>query len=195
MKHLSRIALVMALALIALVSLSEAGPTTELQAQMDQMFRALGDPELKGPDKAEARRAAIFAIAQQIFDFGHAARLTLGAHWDALTPAQRDEFVQLFQRFIERAYFSNLDSSAGGEKVQYTNEAIEGDRALVRARFMTSDGGIPVDFRMRRHDERWRLYDVNVEGMSLVGNYRQQFQRLIRTSSYDALVKSLRDRQ
>jgi phospholipid transport system substrate-binding protein len=141
-------------------------------------------------------RALVLAAADDVFDFAYTAQLTLGSYWDKLTETQRKEFVDAFQGFIGKAYLSTVDIG-DGQTVSYLDETIDGNRATVKSRVTTSGGSsIPIDFRMvLGNGSRWRLYDVNVDGMSLVSNYRQQFVRLIRASSYDDLVKKLRARQ
>jgi phospholipid transport system substrate-binding protein len=196
MKTLMRVAVVTLLAVASSIAVAAAGPATDqLQADVGRMFRTLADTGQGGAD-ADQRRSAIFAIAAEAFDFEHAARLTLGTHWDALSPAQRAEFVQLFRAFVERSYLSNVQLS-GSEQVVYGGEAVEGDRAVVRATVLSGQGsGTAVDFRMLHGaGDRWRLYDVNFEGMSLVANYRAQFTRLLRAGSYDELVQKLRAKQ
>lgn len=179
---------------VVLASHAAAGPPTDqLKAQMDAVFRTLADPGLRGPHKVEERRAAVMAITADIFDFARTAELTLGSQWAALGPEQRREFVDIFRSFIERSYFTHLDSYEG-HRIVYTGESAEGDDAVVRAKIVTKDGSeMPIDFRMLRTGaDGWRLYDVKVEGMSLVANYRQQFVRVIRAASYADLVEKLR---
>ena len=197
MKPIASAAVATMVALILWAAASHAGPPTDqLQTSIDKVFQALADPQLKGPEKADERRAAVFTIAETLFDFGHTAKLTLGSYWDTLSADQRDEFTKLFKGFIQKSYLSNIDFSDPG-KLVYTAEAVEGDRAVVKSRIVTTGGSeIPVDFRLIQSEPgRWRLYDVNVEGMSLVGNYRVQFGRVIKASSYDDLVQKLRVKQ
>lgn len=197
MKAMKRAAIGTVLAVLVLVSPAMAGaPTEQLQTQIDNVFKALANPELKGPDKAEQRRVIVLAAAEDIFDFAHTAKLTLGTYWEQLTPTQREEFVDVFKGFIGKSYLSNVDIG-DGQKVTYTSETIEGDRATVKSQITTSGGSnMAVDFRMVQNvPGKWRLYDVNVEGMSLVANYRQQFVRIIKAGSYDELVAKIRAKQ
>lgn len=175
----------------------QAGPPTEqLQSGMDRVFRMLADPALKPADRLEEKRAKVFAIAEELFDFAHTARLALGSHWERLSPPERDEFVTLFKSFIQRAYITNVEMY-DGEKIVYAGELVDGEKATVKSRIVTKSGGeIPVDFRLLRSEgDRWRLYDVSIEGMSLVGSYRVQFMKVMKVESYQALVQKLRARQ
>ena len=134
-------------------------------------------------------------IADEIFDFGETAKRSLGRHWQARTPAEREEFVQLFSDLLERSYISKIELF-NGERVNYTGETIDGDVATVRTRLLTKQSTeIPVDYRMLRRGERWLVYDVIIEGVSLIANYRTQFNEIIQTSSYPELIKKMKGRQ
>ena len=123
-----------------------------------------------------------------------AARRALGPHWPKRSAAEREEFTGLFQGLLERGYLSRI-GEYGGERVQYVGERIEGEFATVRAQIVTTKGTqIPVEARVLRKGERWLMYDVLIENVSLVASYRSQFDRVIRTSSYEELVKRLKDR-
>ena len=183
-----------ALALVLHVSPAEAGlPTDQLKQHVDEVIRVLDDPSLKG--QAAQRHAAIRKIAEKIFDYPNTARRALGPHWSARTPEERKEFVALFADLLDRAYLSRIDLYQG-ERVRYTNEAAEGDEATVKTTLLTPRGtSIPVDYRMHLVDGRWLVYDVIIEGVSLVSSYRQQFHKVIVTESYPVLVQKMRARQ
>ena len=155
------------------------------------MVKVLQDPAL---DPTQ-RRAEIRAIALEAFDVTEAARRTLGPHWPKRTPAERQEFIGLFQGLLERGYLSRI-GEYGGESVQYVGERIEGEYATVRALIVTQKGTqVPVEARVLRQGDRWRMYDVLIENVSLIASYRSQFDRVIRTSSYEELVRRLKARE
>jgi phospholipid transport system substrate-binding protein len=155
------------------------------------VVKVLQDPAL---DQTQ-RRAEIRAIALEAFDVTEAARRTLGPHWPKRTPAERQEFIGLFQGLLERGYLSRI-GEYGGESVQYVGERIEGEYATVRALIVTQKGTqVPVEARVLRQGDRWRMYDVLIENVSLIASYRSQFDRVIRTSSYEELVRRLRARE
>ena len=107
---------------------------------------------------------------------------------------EREEFVQLFADLLERTYIAKIDLY-GGERVKFTDERVDGPVAVVRGRVTTKQGtDVPVEARMHRKSERWLIYDVAIENISLIANYRAQFDRIIRTTSYAELVKRLRIR-
>jgi phospholipid transport system substrate-binding protein len=167
-------------------------PTEQLRGRVDRVLRVLEEPDLKSEARATQRRTAIREIVYEIFDFRELSQRSLGPHWPARTPAERDEFVLLFADLLERSYIGKIEMYSGGERIQYTGEAIDGDQATVRTKIVTKQGTeIPVDYRMHRVGERWLVYDVAIEGVSLVANYRAQFNRIIRQSSFKGLVTQL----
>jgi phospholipid transport system substrate-binding protein len=191
----NRLVLALTLAL-ALASPALAGPPTDqLRSHVDRVIKTLEDPQLKQESKALERRTMVRRIADEIFDFGETAKRSLGRHWQARTPAEREEFVQLFADLLERSYISKIELF-NGERVTYTGETIDGDVATVRTRLITKQSTeIPVDYRMLKRGDRWLVYDVIIEGVSLVGNYRTQFNKIIQTSSYPELIKKMKGRQ
>jgi len=185
--------LVLAALLLGMTSEAMAGPPTDqLRGSIDAVLKILSDPELKKESKVAERWRAIGVVAGDVFDFGEISRRTLAAHWLSRTPAEREEFVALFGDLLENAYISKIEGYAG-EKILYVGEVAEGGLAVVRTRIVTRQGTeIPVDYRMFRQSERWRAYDVNIEGISLVSNYRAQFNTIITRSGYPDLVAKLK---
>ena len=193
-----RLALVLALVLSAVIVLPAAAgaPSDQLKSQIDRVLKTLDDPELKKEGRAKERRTAVRKIANDIFDFGETARRSLGRHWQPRTPAERDEFVQLFSDLLERSYISKVELY-GGEKIQYMGDTIdEQTQAKVQTKLLTKSGSdIPIEYRMHKKGERWLVYDVIIEGVSLIANYRTQFNKIIQTSSYQELVKKMKSKQ
>jgi phospholipid transport system substrate-binding protein len=181
--------------LLALVSPALAGaPTDTLREYTEAVQKVLDDPALKAEDRRHERRAAVRKLASEAFDVQETARRALGPHWQQRTPAEREEFVQLFADLLEQTYISKIDLY-GGERLKFTDERVDGDSAVVRAKVLTRHGTeVPVEGRMHRRADRWLIYDVTIENISLIANYRAQFDRIIRTSSYADLVKRLRNR-
>jgi phospholipid transport system substrate-binding protein len=150
---------------------------------------------MKGEGKAAERRAAVRQIANEIFDFGEIARRSLGRYWQPLSEAQRAEFVGLFGDLLERSYISKIELY-GGEKIIYSGERVDGDLAIVGTKIITKNGTeVPIDYRLFRRGDRWMVYDVNIEGISLVSNYRTQFNKIIQTSGYGTLVDRMKAKQ
>ena len=190
MKRSIALAVATLLVLAGLGAAWAGAPTDQLREYTEHVVRVLEDPALREED----RRAAVRRIAHEVFDVQETARRALGRHWHGRTPAEREEFVQLFAELMESTYISRIDLY-GGERLRFVDEKIDGEHAVVRARIVTRGGTeVPVEGRMLRRGERWLVYDVVIEGVSLIANYRSQFDRIIRSSSFADLVKRLRDR-
>jgi phospholipid transport system substrate-binding protein len=185
-------ALLLVLALSAAPDAWGGAPTDQFRNGVDRVFKILQDPELKGGTNASRRWATIAKVSEEIFDFGETAKRSLGQHWDRRTPAEREEFVRLFTDLIQRAYVTRIDRYSG-EKMVFRGETVDGDQAVVRTALIVDDGGqMALDYKMHHTSDRWQVYDINVEGVSLVANYRAQFNKVIRSESYQALVTRLK---
>ena len=167
-------------------------PTDQFRGGVDRVFKILRDPELQGDANAARRQASVAKVSEEIFDFGETAKRSLGQHWDARTPAERVEYVRLFTELIQRSYIARVDRY-GAEKMVFRGDTIDGDQAVVRTALMLSDGGqMALDYKMHHTSDRWQVYDINIEGVSLVANYRAQFNKVIRSESYGALIARLK---
>jgi len=188
------------LALAALFSLSIAPawavtPTEQLKGSIDKIIPILENPTLKGDDKLKERRAAIRRVATDVFDFTESARRALGPHWERRTAQERQEFARLLGDLLERTFASRLEQYAG-ERIQYTGESVDGNLATVKTRIITKGGAaLAVDYEVLQRGDRWFVYDVWIEGVSLMNNYRAQFNKIIQTSSYEDLVRKLKAKQ
>jgi phospholipid transport system substrate-binding protein len=172
-----------------------AAPLDQLKAATDRVLKILQNAELKKPDQVDARRKQIRAVADEIFDWTETAKRALGRHWQGRTPPQREEFSVLFADLVERSYVGKIEAYSG-ERIVFAGDTLEGDQATVRTKLLTkSNTEIPIDYRLQKEGERWRAYDVLIEGVSLVANYRSQFNRIITQSGYDDLVKKLRQKR
>ncbi len=192
---------VVGMGLACLLLLAAAGgawagaPTEQLRGAIERVIKALDNPALKGDTKVAERRTAVRKIANDIFDYGEIARRSLGRHWQGRTDKEREEFIRLFGDLLERSYISKIELY-GGERILYTNERVEAEVAVVSTKIITKNGTeVPIDYRLLRRGDRWLVYDVNIEGVSLVSNYRTQFNKIIQTSSYGELVKKMKAKQ
>jgi len=190
------VVVLLAAAGVAAAAPASAGvPSDQLRSQVDRVLKILEDPDMLKDSRAAERRLAIRKVANDIFDFEEISRRTLARHWASRTPAEQQEFVGLMGTLLEDAYISKIETYSG-EKIQYLGDSAEGDLATVRTKIVTKQGTeIPVDYRMIGRGNRWLAYDVYVEGVSLVGNYRTQFDRFIQKQSYPELVKTLKAKQ
>jgi phospholipid transport system substrate-binding protein len=169
-------------------------PTDQLRGSVDKVLKLVGDPASKREPVRE-RRAALRRIADEIFDWEETARRSLGIHWQQRTPAEREEFVRVFADLLERSYMSKIELY-DGERIGYTGDTIDGDQAVVRTRLVNKHGNeMGVNYKMLRRDgERWKVYDVEIEGVSLVANYRTQINNLLRRTSYPELVRTMKSK-
>ena len=183
-----------ALFMLLVASSASAGPATDqLRVGTDRVLKTLADPALQGPDRVAERQKALREITDPMFDWAEMARRALGRHWQTRTDAERQEFVPLFRNLLERTYATRIERY-NGEQITYTGESIEGEQATVRTKILDrTNRELPIDYRMvRGPDGRWLIYDVLIEGVSLVANYRSQFDQIIRTASYERLVEKLK---
>jgi len=170
-------------------------PTDQVKSGTDQVLKIIQDPALKGADKTPVRRQQLRTVVDQVFDWQETGKRALGRHWQPLTPEQRQEFSSLFADLVERSYVGKIELYSG-EKIIYAGDTIEGDQATVKTKLITkSQTQIPIDYRLQKEGDRWRVYDVLIEGVSLVGNYRTQFNRVIQQTGYDDLVKKMKTKQ
>jgi phospholipid transport system substrate-binding protein len=180
------------------IGIAWAGEPTEVIRQTtDQVLKILEDPGLQGPAKQAERQARLHQIAEQVFDWQAMAQRALAVHWRGLTPQQRQEFVGLFRDLVERTYMNRLEAATlEKQDIQYVGEQVDGSRAAVKTNVVTKrNQQVPIEYRLQKTDGRWKVYDVLVEGISLVNNYRSQFNQIISSSSYDALVQKMKSRQ
>jgi phospholipid transport system substrate-binding protein len=173
------------------VSLPAGEPTDVVRSAAEQAIQVMKDPKLKSPDRKEERIARLKEIINPIFDYQEMARRCMGRHWRQRTPAEQEEFYNLFRDFLERVYSSKVDFY-DGERVTFGRETIDGDFAEVESTVVNATGiESPVTYRLRRTGGMWKVYDAIIENISIVNNYRSQFDRVISRSSYDELKRLL----
>ena len=171
-----------------------ADPMDEIKQTTDKMLSIVTNPAFKTPSQTEEREKLIRQAVDERFDWDEMARRSLAIHWAKRTVEERKEFVRLFADLVERTYMKKVEDYSG-EKVLYEGETKEGDYASVRVKIVTKRGeDIPVEYRLKKEKEDWFVYDVSIEGVSLVNNYRTQFNSILLKSSYENLVKRLRER-
>jgi phospholipid transport system substrate-binding protein len=170
-------------------------PTDQLKVGTDRVLKILSDAELKKPDHTAERRKQIRAVANEMFDWPETGKRALGRHAHSCNPQQTAEYTPLFADLIERSYVGKIELYSG-EKIAYGAETVEGDTATVKTKIITkTNTEIPIDYRMTKAGDRWKVYDVVIEGVSLVGNYRTQFNRIIQQGNCAELLKKLKAKQ
>lgn len=181
-----------AVAVLWMPGQSLAGPATDqVKGTVDQVLQILTDPALKGERKTKERRSQLRKTVLERFDFSEMSKRSMGRYWSERTPDERTEFVGLFTDLLERAYVDRVEGYTG-EQILYLEETTDGNYSEVRTKIVTKrNQEIPIAYRLQRADSKWSVYDIVVEGVSLVNNYRTQFSKIIRTSSYQDLVKKM----
>ena len=169
-----------------------AGPLTDqFKGDLERVLSAIEETGKNGLEGGQ-RHEAIRSVAEPVFDWREMASRSLGVHWQPRSEAERAEFVDLFRDLIQRSYITQVERYSG-EPVRFTGEKVDGHLGLVNTRIVSRRGQeVPIDYRLVNRDARWRVYDVQVEGVSLIGNFRTQFDKVIRTSGYGELVQRLK---
>ncbi|MCX7913737.1 MAG: ABC transporter substrate-binding protein [Thermodesulfovibrionales bacterium] len=170
-------------------------PTNQLKQTIDKVIEILNNKELKKPNKSEERRALLRKVTDERFDYEEMAKRALSVHWAKRTLQERKEFVTLFKDLLERSYMNKIEGYSD-EVILYVSETIESDYSIVKTKIITKRNiEIPIDYKLFKTRGDWKIYDVSIEGVSLVSNYRNQFNKIIRAHSYEELVKRLRSKR
>ncbi|MRR33895.1 ABC transporter substrate-binding protein [bacterium] len=169
-----------------------ASVTADVKKTVDQVVAIVSNADLKKPRNEAKRRAALKSAISVIFNYGEMAKRSLGVHWKDRSKAEQKEFVNLFATLLENSYANKIESYEN-EKILYDKETIDGDYAEVKSRVVTAKRDeFTLEYRLLKEGNRWMVYDVVIEGVSLVSNYRSQFSKIITGQGYGALVKKLK---
>ena len=171
---------------------SAESPIVEIKSTVDQAIQILTDPQLRGEGKKPERRKRLREVIFVRFDFQEMAQRSLGAHWQRRTPEEQTQFIKVFSDLLEQTYVDKIESY-NNEKFIYANERIDGSYAEVSSRMRTSKGEeFTINYKLHRVGEDWRVYDLVIENVSLINNYRSQFNRILTGSTYDELISKIR---
>ena len=168
-----------------------SSPTEVIKSTIDEVTRLLSEEQFKTPDQLLMRRRMIEEVIGHHFDYEEMAKRSLAAYWKKLSTEEKQEFVKLFTSFLSWNYAGKIEGYAG-EQVHYLNERIKGNFAEVRTKIVSDKTELPLDYRLLKKSSDWYVYNIVIEGVSLIRNYRTQFKRIIRDSSYAELVQQLR---
>jgi len=161
---------------------------------VDRVLAIVNDPSLKSEARREERRAQLRQVIYPRFDFAEMAKRSLGPHWQRRTPEEQREFVKIFTGLLEQSYVDTIESY-NGEKIVYTNEILEKSSAEVATKIVTKKEEFSLNYKLHLVSGEWKVYDVVVENISLVNNYRSQFNRTITTASYADLIRRMKEKQ
>jgi phospholipid transport system substrate-binding protein len=195
MKHFVAFVMMAFLASGTIPAWGAASRTEDVRKTVDEVVRIVSDKELKKPQNEQKRRKALKAAIGKIFDHAEMAKRSMGQNWKELTPVQQKEFTDLFATLLESSYAGKIESY-NNEKIIYLKEIEDGDYAEVKSRIVTArHDEFSLDYRLMREGDRWKVYDIVIEGVSLVSNYRSQFNKIIKAQGYQELVKKMKSRK
>lgn len=173
-------------------SVACATPTEEVKKTVDEVVHIVADKEMKKNEVK--RRQALKKAISAIFDYSEMAKRSLGKHWNVRTAAEKKQFAELFASLLENSYASKIESY-NNEKIVYIKDIVDGEYAEVKSKVVTAARDeFTLDYRLFKQDGKWMVYDVIIEGVSLVSNYRSQFNKIITANGYDKLVKKLQSK-
>lgn len=174
---------------------SQIEPMAALKEPVDEVIALLKDPQYQGADKEVLQREKIMTVVDRIFDFTEVSKRTLGRNWRNFSPQQRKNFSEVFGDFLGFTYYKKVKDAYQGETVVYLSQEMNGpDKATVKTKIPRPAGDIPLDYRMAKRKENWRVYDVIIEGISLVKNYRTQFNEILNKETPDQLIAKLKEK-
>ncbi len=169
------------------------GPTADLKPVLEDLTSVLGDTSLKGNEHLDKRREKIMSLIKRGFDFREMSKRVLGKTWQEIDEKEQENFTTLMTKLLENVYIGKLESYSG-QTIEYAAESVKGDRAQVSTFLENSGVKIPIHYIMRKAEPSWMVYDINIEGVSLVRNYQEQFKAILRQDKYEGLVKVLQEK-
>jgi len=174
--------------------------TDDMRSVVERLVNVLTDPTYAAGNKKQERDRLLHAIASERFDWEEMARRCIGVRWRDLNDQQRKEFTEVFVDFLERTYLSKIDlflqktKDFSARNITYDKETVEGSYAMIESTIRIQDQSLPLAYKMIQKKGLWMVYDVVIEGVGLVANYRSQFNEILARESFDSLIKRLRDR-
>ena len=169
-------------------------PLDTVQTNVNKVLDVLRDPKLKAESAKEIKKEKLEAMYEQMFDEVELSMRSLGGNWKKLSPAQQQEFIQLYRQVLEKAYMDQILSySYSNEKIVFSKEnMLSNNQAEVQAKVITSSREIPIFYRVIQKDGIWKVYDVGAENVSLVQNYRSQFNSILANNTPDQMLEIMR---
>ncbi len=194
MKHFKKVVLIFfAICILSPVNNVYASPVQEkLKASIDQILEILKDPSLKGDEAKEKRRDALRNVIYERFSFAKMSQLSLARHWKKRSDEEKENFIELFGQLLEETYVSKMETYTD-EKIVYIKEFVKKKKAQIKTKVIAESVEIPIDYRMYQTKEGdWMVYDMVIEGVSLVGNYRSQFDQIMQKDTFEKLMEDLK---
>ena len=178
------------LLLVSAAAVAAISPQQTVKNAIDEVLNILADPKLDAENRDRAVRKKIHQIVDERFDFRSMSQSVLATNWQKATAYERDRFVDFFAQSLENTYVGAIESYTG-EQIKYTGEKIRGDRAVVDTVIVSKKGEIPVSYKMKLDNDVWRAYDVVIEQVSLVNNYRTLYANIIKSEGVNGLLDRL----
>jgi len=198
MKRYGWIGLVVMLLLSFGPSVLAAEPADVLKAPMDEALALLRDPQYKvdDPEKKAVQREKFWSLVAPVFDFDELSKRTLARNWKKLNDAQQAEFAQVFSELLGNIYVDRIQGGYSDETIEFSDQILHDSRplAVVKTFIVSARNRIPVDYSLIQKEDSWRVYDVKVEGVSLVKNYRSQFKEILSKESPAELIERLKQK-
>ncbi|MEN8231326.1 MAG: ABC transporter substrate-binding protein [Thermodesulfobacteriota bacterium] len=169
---------------------SENDPLVQLQKSVDEILMILQSEELQTPEKKDERKQRVLTVVNRMFDFRGMARSSLGQNWNSLTTEERDRFVSLFASLIEQRYIGKIDAY-NNQKVIYKDQRVRNNKARVYTAIIDKDLEIPIDYSLQMSQGKWLIKDLKIENVSLIANYRRDFNSIIRKEQFAGLVEKI----
>lgn len=170
-----------------------ATPTEQLRPVLDKLISILADESLKGNENKKVRRSLIMEAICDGFDFREMSKRVLGSTWNTISAEEQDYFVAQMSKLLENVYIGKLEGYSG-QTLEYVGERVRGDRAQVTTLVENEGVKLPVHYIMQLEGEVWMVYDINIEGVSLIRNYMEQFRSIIRQEQYAGLIKTIEEK-
>ena len=177
-------------------ALSSTGlPLDDLRRGVEKGIRILEDPRYKDASQKKEQQEKLWEVMQQVFDFREFSRRVLASHWNKFTPQQRNRFSKTFAEFLGKYYIGRLQDRYNGQRVIYVDQKLTSKtRALVEIKVLWKNVKLPVTLRMKKKLGLWKVYDIQALGISAVGNYRAQFQWILRKNTPDQVIASIKEK-
>ena len=186
------IAFILVVLLIIPLSIYAGAPLDSVKADINKVLDVLRDPSLAGEAGKKTKKQKIRSISDTMFDYTELSRRTLGPDWKKLNSAQQNEFIDLYKCLLENAYADKIITYTN-EKVVFGKESpLTGTTSEVQTTVVTKKADIPINYRVIQKGGDWRVYDVVIEGVSLISNYRSQFREILMNNSPETLLDTLR---
>ena len=171
---------------------SAKGPMDQLKVAVDEILKILQAEDLRQAEQKDKRKQLVLNVVADMFDFSEMSRSSLGPNWNSLTAEEQEKFIGLFRKLIEERYIGKVDSY-NNQKVIYIKERIKGDMAIIYTAIVDKDLEIPIDYKLKEDRGKWLIHDLKIENVSLIANYRRDFDAIMRKGQFPGLVAKIQE--